>query len=110
MTLSAMPYTPRAYGHRCQGAGRGPYDGRPMTATFDLDDFLDACRTAMADDDGRRAVREVVRKAMEDPTAVGEALKPEMGGFTLLHHAADLTVLHVVWAPGMRIYPHNHQM
>src|SRR5262245_13035465 len=81
-----------------------------MTATFDLDDFLDACRSAMVEDDARRAVREVVQSAMEDPAAVGDALRPDVGGFTVLHHAPDLTVLHVVWAPGMRIYPHNHQM
>jgi predicted metal-dependent enzyme (double-stranded beta helix superfamily) len=27
-----------------------------------------------------------------------------------LHHETDLTVLHVVWAPGMHLYPHDHRM
>jgi predicted metal-dependent enzyme (double-stranded beta helix superfamily) len=47
---------------------------------------------------------------MTRPDAVSNALRPDKGGFSLLYHAPDLTVLHVVWAPGMRIYPHNHQM
>ena len=41
---------------------------------------------------------------------MGDALRPQQGGFTLLLHEPDLTVLHVVWAPGMRIYPHDHRM
>ena len=28
----------------------------------------------------------------------------------VLHHAEDLTVLHVVWAPGMQLWPHDHRM
>ena len=55
-------------------------------------------------------MRETLERAVSEPAAVGEALRPTEGGFTLLHHAPDLTVLHVVWAPGMRIFPHDHQM
>jgi predicted metal-dependent enzyme (double-stranded beta helix superfamily) len=47
---------------------------------------------------------------MTHPGAVADALRPETGGLTMLHHAPDLTVLHIVWAPGMRITPHNHGM
>ncbi len=28
----------------------------------------------------------------------------------MLYRDDDLTVLHVVWAPGMSIYPHDHRM
>jgi predicted metal-dependent enzyme (double-stranded beta helix superfamily) len=80
------------------------------TSIFDLDDFVGACRAGLAESDSRRAIREVVQRAMTHPAAVGDALRPEKGGFSLLHHAPDLTVIHVVWAPGMRIYPHNHRM
>ena len=44
------------------------------------------------------------------PTVLAETLRPERAGITLLHQADDLTVLHVVWAPGMSIYPHDHRM
>ena len=79
-------------------------------SAFDLDDFLADCRASLEESDPRRAIREVVQRAMTRPDAVGDALRPQQGGFTLLLHEPDLTVLHVVWAPGMRIYPHDHRM
>ena len=77
---------------------------------FDIDRFIGDCRVAVRETDPRRAVREVLERAVDEPTPVAEALDPTDGGFTLLHHAPDLTVLHVVWAPGMRIFPHDHNM
>ena len=79
-------------------------------SAFDLDELLADCRAGLEESDPRRAIREVVQRAMTRPDAVGDALRPQQGGFTLLLHEADLTVLHVVWAPGMRIYPHDHRM
>jgi predicted metal-dependent enzyme (double-stranded beta helix superfamily) len=77
---------------------------------FDIDRFIGECRVAVHEHDPRRAVREVLERAVSDPDAMGEALEPTEGGLTLLHNAPDLTVLHVVWAPGMRLYPHDHKM
>ena len=77
---------------------------------FDLDEFIDECRAGLAETDSPRAIRDVVRRVMTHPGAVADALRPETGGVTVLHHAPDLTVLHIVWAPGMRITPHNHGM
>jgi predicted metal-dependent enzyme (double-stranded beta helix superfamily) len=77
---------------------------------FDVDDFLDRCQQAIGESNPRQAVREVLDRAVAAPEAVAEALRPTEGGLTLLHHAADLTVLHVVWAPRMRLYPHDHRM
>ena len=79
-------------------------------SAFDLDQLLADCRAGLEESDPRRAIREVVQRAMTRPDAVGDALRPQQGGFTLLLHEPDLTVLHVVWAPGMRIYPHDHRM
>ena len=79
-------------------------------SAFDLDELLADCRAGLEESDPRRAIREVVQRAMTRPDAVGDALRPQQGGFTLLLHEPDLTVLHVVWAPGMRIYPHDHRM
>jgi predicted metal-dependent enzyme (double-stranded beta helix superfamily) len=79
-------------------------------SAFDLDELLADCRASLEESDPRRAIREVVQRAMTRPDAVGDALRPQQGGFTLLLHEPDLTVLHVVWAPGMRIYPHDHRM
>jgi len=79
-------------------------------SAFDLDELLADCRAGSRESDPRRAIREVVQRAMSRPDAVGDTLRPQQGGFTLLLHEPDLTVLHVVWAPGMRIYPHDHRM
>ena len=77
---------------------------------FDIDQFVVDCRTALGDGQPRGAVREVLERTVATPDQVAAALDPREGGFTLLHHAPDLTVLHVVWAPGMRIFPHDHRM
>jgi predicted metal-dependent enzyme (double-stranded beta helix superfamily) len=77
---------------------------------FDLDDFVIRCQEARGEDEPRRAIREVLDRALAEPEQVQRALAPEAAGFSLLHHADDLTVLHVVWAPGMSIYPHDHRM
>ena len=77
---------------------------------FDLDDFVVRCEQALAETEPRRAVREVLERAVSEPSEVGDALQPTEGGLTVLHHADDMTILHVVWAPGMKIYPHDHGM
>lgn len=77
---------------------------------FDIDQFVVDCRTALGEDQPHGAVREVLERTVATPDQVAAALDPREGGFTLLHHAPDLTVLHVVWAPGMRIFPHDHRM
>jgi predicted metal-dependent enzyme (double-stranded beta helix superfamily) len=77
---------------------------------FDIDRFVVDCREALAEREHHRAVRELLERTVADRRGVADALAPTDGGFTLLHHAPDLTVLHVVWAPGMRIFPHDHRM
>jgi predicted metal-dependent enzyme (double-stranded beta helix superfamily) len=77
---------------------------------FDTEAFVAACQEAIAEDEPRRAIREVLERAIREPASVIDALHPKVGGFSLLHNSPDLTVLHVVWAPRMRIYPHDHRM
>jgi predicted metal-dependent enzyme (double-stranded beta helix superfamily) len=77
---------------------------------FDVDDLIERCQQAAAEDEPRRAIREVLERAVSAPHEVHRSLNPTEGGLALLHHADDLTILHVVWAPGMEIYPHDHRM
>ena len=77
---------------------------------FDLDEFVVRCEGALSESEPRRAIREVLTRAMSEPSKVGDAFQPTEGGLTVLHHAKDLTILHVVWAPGMKIFPHDHRM
>jgi predicted metal-dependent enzyme (double-stranded beta helix superfamily) len=77
---------------------------------FDLDELIADCQAAVAETEPRRAIREVLERSLSGAGAVAEALAPTEGALELLHHGPDLTVLHVVWVPGMAIYPHDHQM
>jgi predicted metal-dependent enzyme (double-stranded beta helix superfamily) len=77
---------------------------------FDLDELVADCREARSDSQPALAVRDVVRRAVSVPSAVGAALRPVQGGLELLYHDDALTILHVVWAPHMAIYPHDHRM
>jgi predicted metal-dependent enzyme (double-stranded beta helix superfamily) len=77
---------------------------------FDLDQFIAECQQARAESEPRLAIRDVLERAIERPGPVADVLRPTEGGLDLLHHSPELTVLHVVWAPGMRLYPHDHRM
>jgi predicted metal-dependent enzyme (double-stranded beta helix superfamily) len=77
---------------------------------FDIDRLIADCQAARDETEPRRAIREVLGRALATPSEIAEALDPTEGGITLLHHADDLTVIHVVWAPGMTLYPHDHRM
>ncbi len=77
---------------------------------FDVDTFIDDCIRAGAEDHPQLAVRDVLRRELERPTAIADALRPEKAGITRLHVSPELTVLHVVWSPGMHLGPHDHNM
>jgi predicted metal-dependent enzyme (double-stranded beta helix superfamily) len=77
---------------------------------FELDAFLDECRAAGRETEPRLAVRDVLARNLARAGEIAESLAPSEGGLSILHQADDLTVLHVVWAPGMVLYPHDHQM
>ncbi len=78
---------------------------------FETDRFVDDCGRALAEDDTHKAVREILARAVSEPGDVLEALgEPGEAGIRKLHHADDLTILNVVWAPMMTLMPHNHNM
>ncbi len=79
---------------------------------FDAEQFVADCRTALkADRGGGRAMREVVGRAVSDPTGLMRTLgEPQRAGLNVLHHAPDLTILNLVWGPRMTVMPHNHRM
>jgi len=76
---------------------------------FDLDQFVEACIRARAEDASHKAVREVVREAVSNRPAVIKAFgEPDGAGFQTLHRSDELTILHFTWAPLMTLMPHNH--
>ena len=78
---------------------------------FDLERFIEDCRTAIGADPSHKAVREVLARANADPAAILKTLgEPTKAGVTPLHKSATLTVLNVVWGKRMTVLPHNHTM
>jgi predicted metal-dependent enzyme (double-stranded beta helix superfamily) len=82
-----------------------------VSAVFDLDQFKDACRQALAESKPQGAVREIVARAVSEPVAVLTALaEPTRATVQALHHSEDLTILNVIWGPRMTLMPHDHAM
>ena len=77
---------------------------------FDLDELISDCIAGGTETEPRLAVRDVLSRVLERPDDIASALHPTEGGITLLHNTPDLTLIHVVWAPGMQLFPHNHLM
>lgn len=77
---------------------------------FDTESFVSDCVAAIGESEPRSAIKDVLERAMADPGAVAEALPPARAGIARLHCSAELTILHVVWAPHMSFGPHDHRM
>ena len=78
---------------------------------FDLDRFIADCREAVRADPSHKAVRDVVARAVADPSAVLRGIgEPSRAEVQKLYNGPDLTVLNVIWGPKMTIMPHNHLM
>ena len=78
---------------------------------FDLDQFIADCREAVAADPSHKLAREIVARAVADPTAVIKGLgEPKLGHVDTLYRGEDVTILNVVWGPLMTIMPHEHRM
>jgi predicted metal-dependent enzyme (double-stranded beta helix superfamily) len=78
---------------------------------FDVQEFIEACRAAVAGTDPELAARELVAKAVSDPSALAEALgDPEHAGVQTLYRDSNVTVINFTWAPWMCLKPHNHNM
>jgi len=78
---------------------------------FDLDQFIADYNTAVRADRSHKLVREVVARAVSDPTAVIAGLgEPRRAEVQKLYNSPELTILNVIWGPLMTILPHNHLM
>jgi predicted metal-dependent enzyme (double-stranded beta helix superfamily) len=78
---------------------------------FTVEQFVDDCLAALKERAPQSAMNELMQRSVADAGAIESALgTPSTAGVTTLHRSPDLTVLHVIWAPEMRIYPHDHAM
>jgi predicted metal-dependent enzyme (double-stranded beta helix superfamily) len=77
---------------------------------FAIDELVGDCQAALTEEHPQLAVRDVLKRVLDRPGEVADAFGAREGGLNLVHVSPELTVLHVTWAPGMQLYPHNHEM
>lgn len=76
---------------------------------FEPDQFVADCLAAVRADRSHRQVLAVMQRAFADPAAVRVALADRRSPAPL-YRSDELTVLNVVWTPGLAVPPHNHNM
>ncbi len=77
---------------------------------FDVDELVASCQAAIDETEPVLAIRDVLQRAVADQRAIADALPPERAEIVPLHVSDRLTVLKIVWAPGMVLGPHDHRM
>jgi predicted metal-dependent enzyme (double-stranded beta helix superfamily) len=79
-------------------------------STFEVGGLVEDLQTALREPQPTLAVRDVLDRVLADAPATEAVLARDEGGLEPLHVSDELTVLNVVWAPGMRLFPHDHRM
>ena len=75
---------------------------------FESERFVADCRAAFAEDPTHKAVREVLASTVSEPAAVLKGLgEPKRAEIQKLFHSDALTIINVVWAPGMMVMPQS---
>ena len=78
---------------------------------WNLENFVEDCRAAVSRSNDHLEVGELIARAMSDPAAVTATLGvPEKPGLIPIYHSRDLTILNVIWKPGITLQPHDHDM
>ena len=78
---------------------------------FELEGFTASCRDALREKDSHAAVREIVAEAVSQPQQILRSLgEPTLSAIQTLYRSESLTILNVLWGPGMSLYPHDHRM
>ena len=78
---------------------------------FNLGNFVEDCRAAVREDPTHHGIAALMERAISDPAAVlAEIGEPTEAGVFPVYRSPDLTVINVVWRPGMTVMPHNHDM
>lgn len=77
---------------------------------LDIDEFVKQCLADLEERDPRAAVRETLTRTLSRPKEVSEALEQTAAGLNILYQSPELTVVNVIWAPKMSLYPHDHRM
>lgn len=77
---------------------------------FQIDRFIADCALAVRGCDPAGFIEDLLARAVSTAASVARALPPERAEVVPLYTSPELSVLKVVWAPGMSFRPHNHLM
>jgi predicted metal-dependent enzyme (double-stranded beta helix superfamily) len=78
---------------------------------FESERFIEDCRSALREQNPHAAAREIVARAVTEPARIVKSLgEPKLSGIQTLYRSQTLTILNVLWGPGMTLYPHDHRM
>jgi predicted metal-dependent enzyme (double-stranded beta helix superfamily) len=78
---------------------------------FQSDQFIEDCRQGLTEQNPHAAMREIVARAVSEPAGILKSLgEPKVSGIQTLYRSDTLTILNVLWGPGMALYPHDHRM
>ena len=78
---------------------------------FETERFIQDCRAGLREQNAHAAMREIVARAVSEPGQLLKSLgEPKLSGIETLYRSDTLTILNVLWGPGMTLYPHDHRM
>src|SRR6266511_3964518 len=78
---------------------------------FETDRFIQECCDGLRETNAHAAIRDIVARAVVEPREVLTSLgEPKLSGLQTLFRSETLTILKVLWGPGMSLYPHDHRM
>ncbi len=78
---------------------------------FESNQLISDCREALDETNTHAAITQIVKKAVSDPAQVIRDLgEPERAGIDIILRSPELTIINVLWGPGMTMHPHNHNM
>ena len=100
---AGLASTRSAFSQQNTRPGRG-------SGQFETHRFIEDVRQAHAGGDAQKAVESVLERAVSHPAGVLSALGEQPAGIHPIFRSDNITILNVVWAPLMVLFPHNHNM
>lgn len=78
---------------------------------FEIERFIAECVAALKESSPELAIKEIVERTVSRPGEVEKALgTPRWAEIGTVYRSPELTILNIIWAPGMYLYPHDHRM
>jgi predicted metal-dependent enzyme (double-stranded beta helix superfamily) len=78
---------------------------------FDVERLKEDCLAALKEESPHGTIKENRRKSSCGPRQVLKAMgEPKRAGLEALYRSEQLTILNVLWGPGMKLYSHDHRM